>query len=361
MLRTVLLLIIALGSLSANETIVRQINHKKLKLKQKDLLQAAHYIDSKAPKGFKPTNKTGLKFPVECDAKNKACFIVLEGKNHFIGSGTHKKVYKAIHYKNRPEVVARAAEKTKAYKEYTFTKKLQGKPGIFKTLGFGKYIHKGNAYRAIYSKLYRPGSLHEALEAKVKLSTYEKLKIAHDMLIGLNSMHEEKIVHRDLAARNFFVDIPQGKPKHRAVFAVVADLGHAMYAKHAAGTKVTGNAKYTPPEGLFLKKMRGKDYYKADIFTVGCVFYWLFYGKQPVWFDKSYAKDLYIPVQYRYNKLKKAINRATKARRKQLSAKKHPTPKEQFEQLLLQMLHTNPAKRGTAKQLAQALNQIRGL
>ncbi|MBS0637619.1 MAG: protein kinase [Verrucomicrobia bacterium] len=335
MFRALMVMLFAFASVAAND---------------RDIKQAKNYIKANRPNGYLPKKKTGLNFALECDAKNNACFIVLEGKKHFIGSGAHKKVHKAIHLNGRPKVVARGVEETKNSREFRFTKKLQGKPGIFKTVGFGSYKRKGKTYRSIYSKLYRPGSLHEALESRIRLSRYEKMKLASDMLIGLVSMHEEKIVHRDLAARNFFVDIPKGKPKYRDVSAVIADMGHAMYAKHAGGTKVTGNAKYTPPEGLFIKKLKGKDYYKTDIFTVGCVLWWLYYGSPPQWFDKSYAKDLHIPAQVRYKKLKAAIERYRKPR---LKASKDP-----FEQVILKMVHTNPIKRGTAQQLSLKMQKI---
>jgi serine/threonine protein kinase len=356
MLRMLLLLLAIVGSLHASDTELVQLA-KELKISPSDVRKTATYIETHNIHGYLPKSKSHLAIE-KCSSNT---FIVLDGKRHYLGRGTHKKVYKAIHYKDDPEVVARGVEKTKEYREYVLTKKLQGKPGIFSVVGMGKYKKKGKVHRTLYAKLYRSGSLHDVLEKRIKLSLYEKVKLAQDMLTGVKSLHDEKIVHLDLAARNFLVDIPKGKPGKRSVVAAVADLGHALYVKDAWKTKVSGNTRYTAPEGLFINKMKRKDYYKTDIYAVGCVLYWLKLGKRPSWCEKCYVNGYDVPgsLKKRYWLLKKAIKQGTKKRRHYLAqGLLKRTPAQQFEHLILKMLHTNPNKRGSANYCTERLNSI---
>lgn len=340
--------------------------HTSLKLKRPDLLQTSLFIETTLPeytkkqKYYVSKHRTGLAHTVEYDPKHKTRFIVLDGKNHYIGKGKKKTVHKAIHYNHEhPKVIARAVDQVKHSREHSLTKKLHGAPGIYTTLGFGKNIKGKKPYSTIYSKLYRPGSLQDALDKKYTLSTYEKMKVACDILEGLNSLHMRGIVHRDLGARNHFIDIPKGKPGRRKVTASIADLGRATYAVRAADTKVQGNTTYTAPEGLYRKKLKGKDYYKTDIFAVGCVLYRVFYNKKAPWQEKSYVKDSKKSLHRRYKSMKHAIKRSTKARRQYLESKSSKlTAKEQFELLVLSMVHTDPQKRSTAQQLSKKMNKI---
>ncbi len=362
---------IVLGPLAASNRaeegarIIQKKYGKTLQLKRAHIRKASHFIENRAPKEMKKGNfymskkKTGLKYAVECDKASKNCFIILDSKRAFIGEGACKTVHKAIHYHpKKPKLVARGTQKANRSRELTLTKKMHGKPGLFTTCGFGTNKKKGKKYQTIYSKLYRPGSLHNALEKKTRFSLYEKMKIASDILSGLASLHESGIVHRYLGARNYFIDIPKGKPGKRAINAHIADLGRATYAKYAANNMVQGNTKYTSPEGIMKKNMKGDDYYKSDIFAVGCVLYWVYYGKQAPWHDRSYVKDVDGPAKYRFHLLRSRINHAIKDRRKKLKKIAKPSPKQQFEHLILKMLHTTPKNRSSAKNLSRKMNKI---
>ncbi len=340
--------------------------HKNLPVKRHRVLETALYIETefqkaiKKHKYYRSKHKTGLPYTVEHDPSRKSTFIAIQDKKTYIGRGAFKKVYKAIHYNHEhPKVVARAEEKAKGVNEHALTKKVHGMPGVYETVGFGKHKAHGYTYHTTYSKLYRPGSLHDVLEKKTRLTLYEKMKVARDILQGLSSIHSKGIVHKDLGARNYLVEIPKKRRGFRNVRACIADLGCADYARKSAKTKVVGNTKYTPPEGLYLDKMRPNDYYKSDIYTTGCVLYWLFYGKKPSWIEKSYVNDVSGSLDARYKELSSRIENATKKRRNTLIKKgSKKSPKERFEQLILQMLEVNPNKRGTAKANLEKMERI---
>lgn len=335
---------------------------KKEKLNRTHLLETARYIDTHTftkKKTYLPKEETGLAYDLEYDANYKNVFIILEGKRHFIGEGKKKTVRKAIHYhKKNPQIVARAEDPTTESRERLLTQKLHGAPGIFQTVGFGQNTKKGKKYSTIYSKLYNPGQLHNALEKGYNFTLKEKIKIAYDILQGLHSLHSRGIVHRDLGARNYLIDIPKGKPGKRAISAAIADLGRANYAKYAADTKVQGNTTYTAPEAIYRSILNGKAYYKTDTFAVGCVLYWLFYEKQGKWQDFSYVKSVHMPLYHRYMDLKSRVEKATKKRRTQLAKRSKKTVKDKFELLILRMLHTDPTKRATAEESLQAIKKL---
>jgi len=366
MFRCLLLALVSVTALFAQDAARKmQKLEKGLELKRKDLVKAARFIEKRVPsylkkqKYYLPAKETGLKHDVECDERTKACFIVLKGKKAFLGEGACKTVHKAIQYHpKKPKIVARATQKANRSREHQLTQELHGKRGLFQTVGFGSNKKKGNLYRTIYSKVYSPGSLHDVLENDTPFSIREKMKIAAGIISGLASLHEEGIVHRDLGARNYLIDIPKGKVGNRAIQAHIADFGRATYAERAADTKVQGNTKYTSPEGLVRNKMKGKHYYKSDIFAVGCVLYWLYHGQKPSWLEKSYIKDGSGSNSHRFHQLRWRVDHAIKKRRDALKGK--VDPKKTFERLILQMLHTNPKARPSAKRLSYKMDKLIG-
>lgn len=345
----------------------RKINLKKtgLGISKGQFLQSALYIEEKGKKlfahkkGYLKSHKTGLKHTLEVDPKLKTAFIVFDSKRAFLGEGKKKQVTKAIHYsRKRPQVVARAEQASASKREMSITKKLHGSQGLFKTLGFATHNKGSKKYSTIYARLYKPGSLETFFEKKYKLSLYEKMKVALDILCGLEKIHSLKIVHRDLGARNYLIHVPSGKPGKRKVEACVADLGRADYIKNVKDSKVQGNTTYTAPEGLFRSKLARHDYLATDLFATGCVLYRLFYGEKAPWQLVHYVKDTHRPIKKRYVEMSDSIRKATWHRRHYLGSKTKLSPKEQFEHLILKMLHVEPSKRGTAKEQRQKLEKI---
>lgn len=308
-------------------------------------------------------DKTGLAHPIECDGATKTCYIVLDGKGTFIGHGKNKIVRKAIIYDaHKPKIVARAEERNTSERELKITKMLHGSRGIFDTLGFTTRKENGEKFITIFSKLYQPGTMKNALKNRYKFSMREKMQMALNLLYGLEAMHTKGIVHRDLGAKNMLINIPRGKVGKRRIEACIADLGRANFVyKVRQNTRVQGNSTYTAPEGLYVERIRGDLHYQCDIFAVGCVFYWIFHGKQPAWQDTSYVKDTTRPLDTRYQELVDRINHETLARRQKLEAKYGKgkiSAREEFEYLMLYMLHPDYQMRGTASDLRQWMEQI---
>lgn len=307
---------------------------------KREIARKKHYIKKK---------NTGLERTLEYDPHNKKTFIVLTGqKSAYLGHGAKKTVYKSIQYINtQSKIVARAEQSGKIRHELAITKHLQGAPGILELKGFGHHKKHGEKYKTIYSKLYTTGTLRTIFGKKIRLSFYEKVKIAFNLLQGLESMHKRKIVHRDLDAKNYFISIPPGKPNRRKVTAVIADFGWSSYIKNLKYDRAQASIKNTSPEGHFFYKMKRSHYFATDVYALALDLYRLFYEKKPAWRNIS---PLY-SLKSRYKKVMNKLNQKTHGRRRLLLYKKihgKISNKERFEYIILRMLHPHPKMRGSA-------------
>lgn len=327
----------------------------------KKLLKTITFIEAKLPKLIKKKHyylakrKTKLSHALEYDPKTKATYILLEGKRALLGEGRKKVVRKAIVYdRDRPKLVARAEQSLPINKELKMTKKLMGKKGVFEVLGCTRYKHRGKTHHAIYSSLYKNGTFRTLFTKKVRLSLSEKSKMAYNVLQGLDSLHKKGIVHRDLGARNYLVKISRGNPGRRDVVACIADLGRADYAKKLAkGEPAQGTPSYVAPEAVNPRRLKAKDYFATDVYAVGCVFYELFYEKTFPWHSQSFLRK-----ESRKGQYLDCLEKATKKRRWVLYKQKRRSSSEDFEYLILRMLHSDPKKRPKAAYLVHKMGQI---
>jgi hypothetical protein len=311
---------------------------------------------------YLPSLKTSLSHSIEYDPITKKCFLILKGKQFLLGVGAKKKVTKAILYDTkRPEIVARAEQNRPMEREFAITKLVKGYAGILATKAFTQHYRRGKKCTTVYSKIYNAGSLQDVFDKKIHLSLHEKMKVVLDLLKGLEVLHAQYIAHRDLGARNLLVHIPKGATNPRNVQAVLADLGRAKHVFEIKDEKANGNTSYIPPEGLFVKKIVGRKCFKADIFAVGNVFYELFYGKPAPWRKARYFKDRDKSAKTKYKNYTKQLTTLTQARRKVLSLKMTNntlSPRDEFEALILNMVHANPNRRSSAKSLKEKMQSI---
>ena len=226
-------------------------------------------------------------------------------------------------------------------------------------------VEKGVTSYTIFCKLYEPGAIVGVLrDPSYTFSLREKLMIALDILKGLESMQKKKIVHRDLHANNYFIHISEDKKtRKRHVEVVIADLGRAdIYSKTTYGSGQCDSA-YVAPEA-FSARMRGKAYLRTDVFAVGCLLFRLLHEEVPAWQNSNYPR--HIKAAQRAKRVTASIERETKARRKTLSKKSAKgmrlSSQEVFEQVILWMVHPDPAKRlapsVARKKLERALKSL---
>ncbi|KAJ6482414.1 kinase-like domain-containing protein [Mycena sanguinolenta] len=107
----------------------------------------------------------------------------------------------------------------------------------------------------------------------------ERLALILDVALGLQYLHEEKVVHGDLKGLNILVT-----PSHRAC---IADFGVSSIADsitvrftHSTVTARAGTARYQAPE-LFRVENPVKIHYGSDVYAFACVCYEILTGEVP--------------------------------------------------------------------------------
>jgi serine/threonine protein kinase len=114
-----------------------------------------------------------------------------------------------------------------------------------------------------------------------KLTAKESLAIVSQLCDSLQFAHEEGIVHRDIKPENILID-QRGRVKV-ADFGLAKLVGHGAVSENLTETQqVMGTMRYMAPEQMG----RSKDVdHRADIYSLGVVFYELLTGELPIgWF-----------------------------------------------------------------------------
>ena len=326
-------------------------------VKSYDLISSALFIEElklKAnKKQFFSIDETKLTHDIEYDLTTGDYYIHLSSdQNGIIGRGLYKVVTKAFMYRPKPELLACLRQNSANDKELYILKKIEGRPGVVQVLSTTFYkLPKKNVY-SMYCKLYNKGELTNCFRNKDNvLSFKEKISVAVDLLTGLQEIQSQGIIHKDLCPQNCLLDIStiQGE---RKVSAVISDFGCAIELDEAQGVWVQGHTEYTPPEGIYMERMRGKDYFQADLFAMGNILYELYYNKAPSWFSIWHVKGSGTP-EARYNNYVKQIEKELLPKYIELQRKKtEQVPlslEEEFEYLVFQMCHPNPDMRHTAE------------
>ncbi len=295
---------------------------------------------------------TGLARTLEYDEQSGHLFIHL--KSHGvdeIGRGVKKIVTKSILYDvEEPKLVAHCTSSYAMKDEVKALRKMQGKKGIVKLYASGeRQTKEGEPVYKMMCKLYEGGTLSSAFSGSKKFTFKEKLIITQHLLEGLSAMHAEGLVHRDLTARNVLFE----KRAKNEVEAVIADFGRVRHIDTAHGCKVQFNSRYLAPEGIVQDRLSGKDYFATDVFALGCILHRLHFEKSGPWIDKENLKN---PTQPDIVKEAKFIYDLQLYREANLPT--GTSSKDRFEQIILQMIHEDPAKRSSAKELLEAINQL---
>lgn len=103
----------------------------------------------------------------------------------------------------------------------------------------------------------------------------ESIRIARQVLAGLEAAHAAGILHRDIKPSNILLDAVTGEAK-------ITDFGLARHEQDAAVTvsaNVVGTPGFIAPEILGEPSARVDE--RADLFSVGCVLYTMCAGEPP--------------------------------------------------------------------------------
>jgi serine/threonine protein kinase len=260
------------------------------------LKMAAEDKDSAAEKSLSPTlpSSSAQKFTPPTPQELARLFPKLEIQA-LIGSGGMGAVYKArqpeldrlVAVKILPQVPENAAAYEQRFiREARALAKLNH-PNIVTVFDFGK--SQGLFY---FVMEYVDGiTLREAINGG-RLAAKDTLAIVSQLCDSLQFAHDEGIVHRDIKPENILID-QRGRVKV-ADFGLAKLVGSDSPSENLTGThQVMGTMRYMAPEQMGATKAVD---HRADIYSLGVVFYELLTGELPLgWFappSKKVAVDV---------------------------------------------------------------------
>jgi serine/threonine protein kinase len=119
------------------------------------------------------------------------------------------------------------------------------------------------------------GEVLDAFQKKVgRLSPSQVARIGKETAQGLAAAHARGLVHRDIKPSNLWLEAPTGRVK-------ILDFGLARLNAEAHPVSQVGLIVGTPAF-MAPEQARGEAVdYRADLFSLGCVLYWLCTGQLP--------------------------------------------------------------------------------
>ncbi len=147
-------------------------------------------------------------------------------------------------------------------------------------------------------------TLDDVLAARKKLTPAEAMRIAHQVMLALQHLHERGMIHRNIDPANIMLlDAENGKKDGdtltRAVKILDIGLGKSLFDDNANASEedpsklttdgmLLGSPEYLAPEQA--RKASGVDI-RSDIYSVGCVLFHMLTG-QPPFKDKSILNQI---------------------------------------------------------------------
>ena len=199
----------------------------------------------------------------------------------FLGKGQFGEVYLALNEKDDENYAVKVMNKKMInsneklrqlfHAELNIMRKLRGNRHIVQLHDF---VETGNNYYVVLEYCNQKDLTYVMKENKLLES--EALNYLEQILEGFRSLHEKNIMHRDFKADNIFISDGVCKIGD---FGFAKQLGMAGIATTTLGTPLT-----MAPEVLEKKQYDNK----ADIWSLGVVYYQMLYGKYPFMAKSEY-------------------------------------------------------------------------
>lgn len=212
-----------------------------------------------------------------------------------IGKGQSAGVYKSVHTSG--QVVALKVLPGSRAKEPAVLSRFQREGRLLTQLDHDNIVRAyqvgqaGNSHFIVMEHLDGE-TLDEILTRRKSLQPGEAVRLVHQALLGLQHLHDRRMVHRDLKPSNLMVTPPPvpGKPDTTLECTLkILDIGigRELFDEESTLTQdmnlttegaILGTPDYLAPEQA--RDARGADV-RADIYSAGCVLYHLISGRTP--------------------------------------------------------------------------------
>lgn len=188
-----------------------------------------------------------------------------------VGKGAFSEVRKAIHIKTNElravKIIYKRGWSTKQQKrilrEIDIHRKLDH-PNIIKIFEF----FEDDKFMYIIMEYAKNGELFNKIQSGKHFNEKDAVQIFHQILSGVNHLHNNRIVHRDLKPENILLD---------GTVIKIADFGFSrIWSQEEKMRKSKGTIYYMAPEVL-----QGSYNEKCDVWSCGVILYILLTGKPP--------------------------------------------------------------------------------
>lgn len=100
----------------------------------------------------------------------------------------------------------------------------------------------------------------------------EGLRVLHQVMRGVEAIHQRNIIHRDLKCENIFLQ----KNKNGSYTCKIGDFGLAKVVEETTKTSC-GTIYFMAPEVISHEEYD----HQADIWSIGVIFYYTLFGEYP--------------------------------------------------------------------------------
>ena len=264
-----------------------------------------------------------------------------------IGEGATSHVYLALD-KYKKEYALKLYKNSESYfNEINKIKKIISSQYIVKLISYGQgflergysylsyklfnHFQTGNVEYGLFEYLKNGELQNYVFLLKKKFSEDIAKKIFYEILLGLETCHENGISHGDIKLQNILFNSNFGIK--------LIDLGFAKKIKEGLISEITGSKYYNAPE-MFSCATKGYDGVLADIFSLGVVLFVLVMGFYP--FDKPNMID----SRYKLIFKKDFDNFWKKCEQKKISSDKYFSGvSKEFKDLFEKMVCPKPKER----------------
>ncbi len=134
------------------------------------------------------------------------------------------------------------------------------------------YLYKRDSKELyVLYELMDVGDLKEYVLSKNGLSEEEALKVLRHLIEGLSFLHSRGYIHSDIKPENVF-----GKRVLKSILWKLGDFGLLKIRGSVSVIDVKGTLGYIAPEVF-----RGEIHRSSDIFSLGCLLYFLLFKRDP--------------------------------------------------------------------------------
>lgn len=196
--------------------------------------------------------------------------------------GGHGELYRGIDTETNDEVAIKRRLYTvgddalSLEKEYINTQEVPTNRFIVRYLYYGRYATPFGTYEYLVMRYYRDGNLTNNVLPWHQLSDVLQRRFVEEFLLGLNHLHNHKIVHRDIKPENVLL-VRYAEQQNSAYRPILADFGISKVLAEnpeIARTLVqnsmrVGTVTYMAPEQLRGDRVT----YNSDLWSFGIILY----------------------------------------------------------------------------------------